>query len=95
MTNGNSGDQERLAAVAQALAQEPQATTDAMQRIAQIATTIREAAQAVAKQQTQSAAKLNELADDIESEARHRLGNIISDGRAFWNTLERRLTGTP
>jgi len=100
MANGNSGDQENLRAVAQAiqdiggLAQaRPLEGEHAMDRIAEVVSELRVAAQECGKAGLDAEQQLKTLAEDIEKETHHRLAHIISEARIFWADIERRMIG--
>jgi hypothetical protein len=68
-------------------------TTHAMDRITDIVSEMRVAAQECSQAGNNAEQQLLALAEDIEKEAHHRLTEIIREAQQFWNDLERRMVG--
>jgi len=98
MANGNSGEQEQLRAVEKAIqdmdigGRHPE-DEHAMDRIAEIVSELRHAAQECGKAGLDAEQQLKTLAEDIEKEAHHRLSKIVSEARLFWADMEQRMIG--
>jgi len=64
-----------------------------LNRIIGAVASIRQASDAAGQQGVESVKKLRALADEIESEVHMRLTEIIQEGHAFWEKMERSLVG--
>jgi len=60
-----------------------------LNRIASAVASIRQASDAAGLHGVDTVKKLRSLADEIEGEVHNRLTEIIDEGRAFWDNLER------